>query len=422
MKKKIETLSIIAIVLSLCWLLKSYAIDRLDLSDRIVSLGNPLARDGQVDRALNVWDLQVYNGKLYLAGGSTVTNSGPINVWAYNPSKQSFDKEYTVDEEAIEHFKVFDNELYIPAADPRSGDSNKFYRQSQDGIWRKYVSDRVTLAHVRDLIQTNTGDILMVGNNREIGDLSKSATAIVDRTGDFWRGAGLDKIPKEIPVTEANWFFSVFSYQDNIYASSSLLRDYFNLPGAIAKYNYINQKFELDLNLRNDEFIPKTKIQNKLGKRSLDIIYRIWNPIEFKHYLIYPVKSYSYTKPSYQKAYMNSLGFYVKKELGKTPILVQFPDRQSLGEDVMAIDGELYALANRKINNYKFIVYVYKTREPNNNNSWQELFHFQSPNLARSFTYLDSQFYFGLGQNYGDLISKSGEILTLKQQIDLLEK
>ena len=47
-------------------------------------LGNPLREEGLTGRALNVWDLQVFDGKVYIAGGSTVSNSGPIKVFAYN--------------------------------------------------------------------------------------------------------------------------------------------------------------------------------------------------------------------------------------------------------------------------------------------------------------------------------------------------
>ena len=99
------------------------------IENALVNLGNPLAISGQTSRSLNVWDMQAFDGKIYLAGGSTVDNTGPIAVWAYNPSQQQFEQEYTVSEEAIEHYRVFDNQLYIPASDPKVGDSNKFYRR-----------------------------------------------------------------------------------------------------------------------------------------------------------------------------------------------------------------------------------------------------------------------------------------------------
>ncbi len=382
----------------------------IELNERIINLGNPLAKDNKADRALNVWDLQVYNSKIYIAGGSTVHDAGPINIWAYNPFTHSFNKEYTVDEEAIEHYKVFDNELYIPAADPCQGDSNKFYRKKLNEKWKLYSSNFLTLAHVRDLIKTNTDDILLVGNNRYADDLTQPATAITSDNGKSFQGAGIDKVPD--PLIDFNWFFSVFSYNNKIYAPSSVLRDYFNVPKIIATYNPKIKKFELDDNLTNDEFIPANEIGKNRGKYGLNIIYRIWNPVEFKSFLVYPVRSYSINPDTYQEAYMNSLGFYVKEDMGKTPRAVQFPDGSSVGEDVLVLNDELYVLANQKISPTKFIIYVYKTDFPARDDNWKEVLHFQSTNKARSFEYLDCKFYFGLGQDYGDPIGKSGDILS----------
>jgi hypothetical protein len=384
---------------------------KTDENDCVISLGNPLSSDGQTDRSLNIWDMQVFKGKIYLGGGSTIENEGPINIWAYNPLIQTFENEDTVDEEAIEHFKIFDNKLYIPAADPRLGDANKFYRKELDGNWNVYGSNSVTLAHVRDLIETNSGDILMVGNNRQAdNNLSKPAIAITKDNGRSFQGAGLDKLPA--PFVDFNWFFSVFYYKNQIYAPSSLLRDCCNISGSIASYNPKIQKFELDNKITNDEFIPANEIGENRGKYGLNIIYRIWNPVEFKGFLVYPVRSYSINLDTYQEAYMNSLGFYVKEDMGKTPRAVKFPDGSSVGEDVLVINKELYALANQKISPTKFIIYVYKTGFPARDDNWKEVLHFQSTNKARSFEYLDGKFYFGLGQDYGDPIGKSGEILS----------
>ena len=116
-----------------------------------------MARDGKTGRSLNVGDLQVFDGQIYVAGGSTVDNTGPINVWAYNPRTQQFNQDYRVAEEAIEHYRVFNNQLYIPAADPRGSDAPKFYRRGLNRPWQQYASNAVTLAHVRDLIQNLHG-------------------------------------------------------------------------------------------------------------------------------------------------------------------------------------------------------------------------------------------------------------------------
>jgi hypothetical protein len=391
--------------------------EEVNLSKSVNYLGNPLGDDGKTKTALNVWDLQVFNGKVYLAGGSTQENTGPINVWAYNPQTKTFAREYAVDEEAIEHYKVFDNELYIPAADPRSRNTNKFYRRGLNNKWRQYSSNQVNLAHVRDLIKTDTGDILLVGIN---ANPSKSSIAITEDNGKIFQEAGINKQQfilrqgdgTEIVLLDLNSFFSVFSYQNKIYAPSSLLRDYRNSAGAIAVYNSQSKKFELDKKLKNDEFIPKQDIGVDQGKHGIDIIYRIWNPVEYKTSLVYTVRSHSFSATKYNTAHMKSLGVYIKRDLGTSPVRITFPDHNSLGEDVLIIDQNLYVLANTKIGNGKFITYVYKANKQNFPDIWEEILHFKSSNLARSFEYLNQIFYFGLGHNYGDKINQSGQILS----------
>ncbi|MGL5832639.1 MAG: hypothetical protein ACRC1Z_05320 [Waterburya sp.] len=391
--------------------------DAVKLSNSVNYLGNPLNGDGKIGTALNVWDLQVFNGKVYVAGGSTQENTGPVNIWAYNPQTKSFAKEYTVDEEAIEHYKVFDNELYIPAADPRSKNINKFYRRGLNNQWTKYSSDNIKLAHVRDLIKTDLGDILLVGSN---ANPSKSSIAITEDEGENFRKAGIDKNQlvfrqadgTKFILVDLNTFLSVFSYQNKIYAPSSLLRDHENSSGKIAVYNFQSKKFELDKNLTNDEFIPKQNIEVDGGKQGIDIIYRIWNSIEFKNSLVYVVRSHSFSSSKYQKEHMKSLGIYIKPGLGITPITATFPDRNSLGEDILIIDRELYVLTNTKISDSRFITYIYKADERKFPNAWEEVLHFESSNLARSFEYLNNSFYFGLGHNYGTQVNQSGQILS----------
>jgi hypothetical protein len=209
-----------------------------------------------------------------------------------------------------------------------------------------------------------------------------------------------------------NSFFSVFSYQNKIYAPSSLLRDYQNSAGAIAVYNPQSKKFELDKKLENDEFIPQQNIGIDQGKQGIDIIYRIWNPVEYENYLVYTVRSHSLSATKYKKVHMKSLGIYLKEDLGISPMKVAFPDQSSLGEDILIIDKDLYALSNTRISNGEFITYVYRANKQNFPDAWEEILHFKSPNLCRSFEYLNQTFYFGLGHNYGDKINQSGQILS----------
>ncbi len=379
------------------------------IEQSIVSVGNPFSEDGHRDRSLNVWDLQVFDGKLYIGGGSTVDNTGPINVWAYDLATQQFEQEYTVQEEAIEHFRVFQDQLYIPAADPTEGDANKFYYRDHEGGWHQVTDASIPLAHARDMIKLDTGEIILVGNSRDFKDLSNPGTVITLDHGETFHSAGIDYALR----SEFNWFFSIFSYQGKTYAPTSLLKDYQDFPGTIAVFNPDSQKLELDPALSNSMFIPHEQLQRRWGKQGFYVIYRLWNPVEYNTALVYPVRSYSYYNRNYKQGYMNSIGCYVKPTPNSNPFAITLPDNRSIGEDVLKINNELYLLANTRVARNQFIIYVYKTDNPTDPKRWQTVMQFRSPNKARAFEYADGMFYFGLGQDYGDPIGKAGEILRL---------
>ena len=374
-------------------------------------LGNPLREDGHTARALNVWDLQVFEDRIYLGGGSTVTNSGPIKVWAYNPQARRFIHEHTVKEEAIEHFRVFNRQLYIPAADPTKGDRHKFYRR-EAGQWQRYDSARPKLAHVRDLIETDTGEILMVGNSRQLEKPTARGTAIAlaRQNGLKIKPAGVENAPEEkgVVLADYNWFFSVFRYQNRIFATNSLLRDARNFQGAIAEYDPQLKSFRLNFKLRNDEFIPADLIASE-DMQGIEVIYRPWNPVQFQEYLVYPVRSYSNLPNNYEEAYMNTSGFFYKSGMGSTPQPLKLPKGE--GEDVLVIDNKLYVLANRRNRNEKFTTYVYKADLLQDKTKWKRVLKFTGWNKARSFEYLNGTFYFGLGHDYGEAVNNSGDIL-----------
>ncbi len=382
----------------------------------VVRLGNPMLTDGKQGRALNVWDLQVFDGKIYVGGGDTSTNKGPMNVWAYNPPSQSFIKETTIPEEAILRFKLIDDQLYIPAADPRDADISKFYRKEIAGDWVPFGDRTVRLAHVRDLIKVGQS-LLLVGNSRPPtqGKKATPGAAITNGQGASFQPVIVNNLPDtgEVIFIGFDWFFSVFNYQNKIYAINSLLRDTGNYPGSIAVYDTQNQEFALDFSLSNKEFIPQQNLDLNQGKHGVDTIYQIWQPIEYQGNLIYAARSFSNTisLQEARKLYFNSLGLYLKSDLGKSPQEIILP-HQAIGEDLILIEDELYVLANKKNAPEKFTIYIFKTNQPQNQQDWQEIISFESTNKARSFEYLDNTFYFGLGQDVGEAIANSGDILS----------
>ncbi|MEL6578469.1 MAG: hypothetical protein AAFQ14_01855 [Cyanobacteria bacterium J06621_12] len=379
----------------------------------VVRLGNPLADDGKKGRSLNVWDLQVFDGKIYVGGGDTSKNVGPMNVWAYDPATTSFIKEANVAEEAILQYKVIDDQLYIPAADPRGNDNSKFYRLSAGGEWEKFTDKSLKLAHIRDLIKVNN-KLLLVGNSRPAIKDEKvvQGAVITDSDQVSFRPVTVDNLPDtgNVSFLGFDWFFTVFAFQNKIFAPNAFLRDTGGYPGSIAVYNPQIERLALDFKLGSEEFIPQANIDPQNGKHGVDTIYQIWQPLVYQDHLVYTARSFSNAvdpRKAYQ-LYFNSLGVYLKPDLGVSPQEIRLP-HQAIGENLLLIEDELYLLANRK-RGTKFTIYVYKTNQIAKHN-WTEVLSFSSSNKARSFEYLDGDFYFGLGQDFGEAIANSGDIL-----------
>ena len=91
-----------------------------------------------------VWDIKVYDGKVYIGCGDYDKNSGPTTLWAYDLNTNTWKEQVTVDEEAIARFITIDDTLCIPGIDthPTPEDQHEhelgnFYRLEK-GIWKKY--------------------------------------------------------------------------------------------------------------------------------------------------------------------------------------------------------------------------------------------------------------------------------------------
>src|ERR1043166_449312 len=83
-------------------------------------LGNPAAKRYRGDRAYarNAWDLQAYEGHLYVASGNSnndgpAPNAGPVDIWSYDPQSGQFASEQVIDEEQIALFRTTPTELLI---------------------------------------------------------------------------------------------------------------------------------------------------------------------------------------------------------------------------------------------------------------------------------------------------------------------
>jgi hypothetical protein len=91
----------------------------------------------------SLWDLQRWHNRLYIAHGDWFNNTGPVRVLYLDLDTTEFvhDEGFVVDEEAIQIFRIYNDTLYVPGADPTEGwDMGNIYFKRWGESWTKQRS------------------------------------------------------------------------------------------------------------------------------------------------------------------------------------------------------------------------------------------------------------------------------------------
>jgi hypothetical protein len=105
---------------------------------RVTLLGRPTEKLVEPARKIN--DLIVFQSRLYLGHGDWNVNTGPTDVIYFDVDAKKFVTEFTVDEEAIDHYRQYDDELFVPGVDAtESWELGNLYVRRADG-WTKLRS------------------------------------------------------------------------------------------------------------------------------------------------------------------------------------------------------------------------------------------------------------------------------------------
>lgn len=308
-----------------------------------------------------VWDIEAYNGKIYVASGDYGENKGPVKLKAYDIDNKEWVSEGYLSDEQIERFYVFDNKLYAAGCDPKdSWQYGNIYTTDGNG----WTTERVLPGGIHNF------------------DLSffdgKIFAGMGVSTGQFPIAVSSDgKNFKQVPLIKNGEAI-------NNVNQSAIIRvyDFFTLNGqlfAFYRFNNGSDKRSEVYRLDGDSFVYHS-----------DLISRLEISRHFYTFIS--------QKAEFKKQQFIAVGnLYVTQDM-KTAELIEIKPNMEVF-DLRVIDGTLYLLCNEKLkrkDKEEFRVSIWYTNS-GKKGSFKEMFFFDYENRALSFTYDEGIFYFGMG-------------------------
>jgi hypothetical protein len=385
----------------------------LDVTDRLELLGNPT--EGQYSTrpyAQNVWDMEVYNNRIYLGSGNSSNkgpsrNAGPAHVYYYDTVSSQFGDQFTTNDEQIERYVKLRDRLCLPGHDPKGSTPASIYCLGDTQIWQRTAIDGV---HIFDLEEYNN----QVWVGRGVFAYQNQALASVDATSFFSSNAPTwtySAVPSSGIYT---WrLYNFFRLGETLMASGepslgSSQPGLFSYSSATNQWTQVNNASRFFPGASTS--IPKKKYTIRrdavLNGTLLYIGSRIYNDQQHFPFALY------------RRATNTSLAVQIPLEAGFLPL------------DVMVKDGLALVLATRQEAPDRFTNRVYQSTDLVN---WSTVFDFERPSFARSFEWVNGDFYFGMGIEWSDesqtsnftfigIPEESGNIYRVKGEFFRLQK
>lgn len=388
----------------------------VDVTDKLKVLGQPFTNKPPYAR--NIWDMQVFDGKIYIGHGNSsnaepAPNAGPIPIAYFDPRTQKFatqDIIYSnpsnrksvtkkeVDEEQIDIFRVLDGKLVIPGHDARGEDWNYGnYYVLDNGKWKKF-RDIPDAIHVYDMafykgklfaaISSDNAEVLMS-----------------DDSGKPWKSLG--------NTSYGDRTYTFFTFQGKLYATGVLIPGIKELD--TTPLLTVNPDLKVSYtDISASEWLPGVTPSAETAQM------KIIRPVEFKNKLLY---LYGESQNDHQTLPLGLAAASNMKEVSP----VTLPEKKAVPRDILVRDDEAYVLAALPKDDGSYTNFVYAS---NDGKAWRELFHFKQDTFARSFEELNGDFYFGLGSDAeqqcttngnatmctsGEAASSTGTILKVSQ-------
>ncbi|BAZ43112.1 hypothetical protein NIES4102_01080 [Chondrocystis sp. NIES-4102] len=383
-----------------------------DVSRYVERLGIPYRQQykrGDAIYARNVWDLQSFDGKLYIAAGNSsnrgpAPNAGEVPVIYWNPKLNKFESEFTVDEEQIDTFYILNQDLYIPGHDPtQSWRYGNIYRLGKNQ-WQKYRNIPHAI-HVYALSATQK--LLFAGLSINTKGEDKNATSAIGISTDW------GKTWKNIEHTKGFRLYEFLKAQGLLYSTDMFLGSTYNqyLSNNNLEYIPVYEFNQEGINTERADLSTAT-IFPGFYPEGFDI-FRIAKPQQWRSGTVY-IGGKSHNDHQYIP-----FGVFYAADLRSGKVNVrQLPmPTNTKAWDLLIHNDVLYVLLENNQQN-KTEVKVIATTDMQ---QWQTILQFSAPTFARSFEILNGDFYFGLGCEVKDpldwqqkeLLSQTGQILRV---------
>ncbi|MEJ8306481.1 hypothetical protein [Saccharibacillus sacchari] len=383
----------------------------------VENLGRPFAKAGTY--AQNVWDMQLWNGKIYIGQGNSsnqgsAVNAGPIPLTTYDPASGKFgtdkllvssSQEQTyVDEEQIDVFKVLNGQLYIPGHDPKSEAHTlgNFYRlDPSDGKWRK-IRTIPGGVHTYDMAYYQGNLFAATGWDSDASILRSSDG------GQTWSKSGIP-----IGGKESGRNYSLFPLNGNLYAVSSFI---FSANPAFQPQNGVLEISPAtagsaspvsykDVPLTTQNFFPGLSAPTP--------------PLPPAY--IRPVRT---TTVGSKLMYIAGQGYNDHQWLPKGLFVASSVKQSSAlalpggatAMDILTRGDKVYVLAYTESGGtYTNLVFETGASAIGDSSAWTETVRFRQNTFARSFELQGGDFYFGLGSHdANNPVATTGTILRIQ--------
>lgn len=314
--------------------------------------------------ARNPWDMQTYNGKVYIGSGDFNSNKAPSLIACYDPETDKATVfQDRLDDEQVSNFAIIDGRLIAAGIDPSNNAILHYFELNADGTaFINYAMPYDWRLHNFDMIGFDGKIFIGAGT-----DDTKNRTAAVVSTNGGKSFSGVNMIKDGMNVTGAN-----------IGSGWSRVYQYLTLNGNLYCYlthssdSSYNGFYKYDANANQFNFHSAGSGFASTGDKFFNL---------FKESLEFAGKSVMCT------------GYFLTSTDMKTFTKNTFAGSNASYLDMVVIGDELYVLAATGSSG-SYTNTVYKTKDLS---TFTKVLEFDAETYMISMEYVDGTFVFGAG-------------------------